>query len=177
MKKELEELKRVIERVSGIDDISKKNRSDDYKIARAVLFDYAVNYLECTLSLSGSIVNRDHASVHNALKKTATTYRKDYPMFNVLRKKVEKYYRTILLKNIGEDSTDIDSMEDMFKIQMMESDLKIIELTKKIQLLQDKIYTQREKAGKFKYFLDIPEDKQNDFIETRLKPYLRMNAI
>lgn len=170
---ELQELKRVIESVSGIKDISTRKRTDDYKLARALFYEYSINRFNCTLALTGSIVKRDHACVHNALKQD---YDKHYPNYNLLKERVEDYYKSILFKNIGDTLQNQESTEQYFKKRILESETTIKSLKKEVQKLQDNLFKQREKVGGLKHFLDIPKEKQNDFIETRLKPYLKMHT-
>src|SRR5690625_2976947 len=67
--KDLQAIKLRTEEIFGIEDISIKNRSDEYILARAAYYYAAKKKTNYSLSKIADLVNKDHACVFHAFSK------------------------------------------------------------------------------------------------------------
>lgn len=70
-------IKRLVERASGLDDISKKTRKKEYVIARCAYYILAQSNTKCTNSAIGELVCVDHAGVYHAINNTVPSFLND----------------------------------------------------------------------------------------------------
>lgn len=166
VKIELEEIYKVCCEISGV-DISNKNRTRETYVYGRACFNYASKKMYPKLSYAniGKRINRDHASVMHSLKETERVYF-SCSTFNIMLDSV--------LLALGVDNEDT---------QIVKQTTRINKLAKKMQDLKMenerlKVKYQNFKRYKIAKLLTlIPEEKEDDFIETRIKPYLAMNGI
>ncbi len=165
--RELLELKQSIEAVTKITNIFSDVRRVNYIIARAIFYDIAFNKFGWSVLSIAQFANKNHATVMHALKNIDSTYAKERAlMYNKIKIDLENYYINLLNK----------PLQGYEVISLDKSLLKIAELRQELAYEKLKIDEYKKQLDNFSLFLEIPKDKQNEFIETRLKPYLKMNV-
>ena len=115
----LEDIKKYVEICTGIDDISKKDRSKGYTYARALYYKLASENTYQSLVKIGKYLGKNHASVLHGMNKIyeeATIYQDDILI----------YYNNFK-KKISEDKTkeqlETENEILMLKIKILENKL------------------------------------------------------
>lgn len=158
---EFKYIKYLVEKESGINDISVKTRKRHYVYARSVFFAIAVMKLELVGVASARFLKLDHATQLNAKKNHDETYmnQKEYR---------KMYYRCCesYAKNKG---IDILTENEKTDYKTMSLDLSNFKTTKEIN---------SHKVEKYKPLMEqlynLPEDLLNEFMSNRVVPFLKM---
>lgn len=157
-------------RVFGCEIRTKRKKLAESE-GRAVFYYYAKEYLPkiSNESLGEYMNGRDHSTVTNAFKKMRETYLND-PIFKA---KFEK---------VGDNLKQLESKYPKAKIEETEQEREIRMLKKDVKRLEKEIDRLRQ-LSKRKYDTDfkkmlaqIPLEKMENFKQTRLMPYLKMNG-
>ena len=150
-------------------DIRGKSRLRKTVYARAVFYTI-VKSLHPKLSLTaiGNSVNRDHATVLYGLRNAKDTYMKDV-MYQAM------YTEVISKVNANPDKFDV------MQHTMIEIDPKTYKLINELKSNlkrtlreNDKLKNQMKNKRLLNAISEMPEEKIDDFIDTRLIPYTKM---
>lgn len=122
MKNDLFFIKRTVENVTGVDDISSKSRSFDNSMARWIYIKIAREHTALPLKSIGEVINRDHTTVLHGLKNIdfELSYNSDLQT---------KYERALI---ICMSKLNTDSIEQVDKrIEELRSELFKLEVKRK----------------------------------------------
>ena len=167
-------IKTMVENVSGIQDISVRNREDEYVQTRWVYFKLCRMFLPAesnSLPKIGQTVDRDHASVLHGLKKFDFFYSKDF--FENKRNMYSDVYLRLhemdQNSSLVENFNNLQDLEQFYRIKhiklITKSHSVISTLSKKIDLL-----TQNELIKKI-LTLDAQEIEE---LEERLEVFFKV---
>lgn len=156
-----EEIRELIEANTGI-NLSTKTRKIEFVYARAIYFLLCREKTNLSLNKIGQTLGKDHATVLHAIKMIEDVYFQDPYFCN-------------MYENIA-SQIKIQSDKHKTKVEILEEsnrDLKIkyFKLKAKYEELLKK-----EMNEAYLVFNRIPKEKVNDFVKTRLEPYLKMNT-
>src|SRR6056300_1289940 len=123
-----EKILRMVQKELDLEDISIKNRTREMAQARFIYFKLAKKYCRyASLSKIGRVVNRDHATVINGLKKFDAEARYDpymYDVYDTIAKHLDIYY----IKPGREEYTDMTFDQVLDRINELENKInKFIE--------------------------------------------------
>lgn len=156
----------VIERLHKA-KITTKNRKRGNVTARAVyakLCKDVFPYL--TLDKIGEPINRDHATIIHMFKMIDNHLKNDNEYINLYKKASVVINKDIVATQNIKEISYLESLEERI-IQMSNT---LIEKNKQIEELKSQRTTDR-----YKDFDIMSDDLLEEFIETRLKPYLKLN--
>ena len=164
-------LQHAIQTVSKIEDIKLRTRKKEWVLARALFSMVAHQDFKISKSEIGRYLDLNHATVIHLIKGANETYKTGYDVFNVWHVKVEKFYRDVYFRDLSENLL-VDEL-DRVK-QEVEMNTKLTQQNEELrQLLEDT----KERLGDLSDFLAIPDERMQDFKDTRLTPYLKMLGI
>jgi len=168
MEKEIQEqIIDVIERLHQA-KITTKNRKRSNVTARAVYAKLCKDIFPyLTLSKIAEPINRDHATIIHIFKMIDNHLKNDNEYINLYKKASVIINKDIIATQNIKEISYLESLEERI-IQMSNT---LIEKNKQIEELK----AQRT-SDKYKPFEEIPEEQFQNFIETRLKPYLKLNG-
>ena len=116
-----EKILRMVQKELDLEDISIKNRTREMAQARFIYFKLAKKYCRyASLSKIGRVVNRDHATVINGLKKFDAEARYDpymYDVYDTIAKHLDIYY----IKPGREEYTDMTFDQVLDRIDALET--------------------------------------------------------
>jgi len=116
-----EKILHMVQKELDLEDISIKNRTREMAQARFIYFKLAKKYCRyASLSKIGRVVNRDHATVINGLKKFDTEARYDpymYDVYDTIAKHLDIYY----IKPGREEYTDMTFDQVLDRIEALET--------------------------------------------------------
>jgi len=116
-----EKILRMVQKELDLEDISIKNRTREMAQARFIYFKLAKKYCRyASLSKIGRVVNRDHATVINGLKKFDAEARYDpymYDVYDTIAKHLDIYY----IKPGREEYTDMTFDQVLDRIEALET--------------------------------------------------------
>ena len=147
------------------EDIGSKSRKQHLVHARYVFFHFARKLTNCSLCEIGWVCGqRDHSTVLHGLKNFDRLMKYDdfKSIFNVI-------------------SLHLPHLESI-NLTPQQREIKYLyankaRLEKQLEILSKKIDNSEVEKDILNLLKSIPPDKLNDFKETRLKPYLKMNAL
>lgn len=142
---ELRKLKRLVERQSGV-ILETKSRATGFVVPRSIYSKFAIQYTNATYQQIANTLERNHASVHNAVKQYDSLI-DAYPRYRKIAEKIERKLNPDKYKKLDE-SVEVKSEE-------------IIEMT-------------TVKEAFLKDFKTLEDEDVLEFHETRLKPYISM---
>ena len=118
-----EKILHMVQKELDLEDISIKNRTREMAQARFIYFKLAKKYCRyASLSKIGRVVNRDHATVINGLKKFDTEARYDpymYDVYDTIAKHLDIYY----IKPGREEYADMTFDQVLDRIEALENKL------------------------------------------------------
>jgi chromosomal replication initiation ATPase DnaA len=116
-----EKILHMVQKELDIEDITIKNRSREMSQARFIYFKLAKKYCRyASLSKIGRVVNRDHATVINGLKKFDAEARYDpymYDVYDAIAKHLDIYY----IKPGREEYADMTFDQVLDRIEALET--------------------------------------------------------
>lgn len=116
-----EKILRMVQKELDLEDITIKNRSREMSQARFIYFKLAKKYCRyASLSKIGRVVNRDHATVINGLKKFDAEARYDpymYDVYDAIAKHLDIYY----IKPGREEYADMTFDQVLDRIEALET--------------------------------------------------------
>ena len=157
----------VIERLHNA-KITTKNRKRGNVTARAVyakLCKDVFPYL--TLDKIGEPINRDHATIIHMFKMIEDHLKNDNEYINLYKKASVIINKDIIATQNIKEISYLESLEE----RIINLSNALIDKNKQIEELK----AQRP-TDKYKEFDKIPNELLDTFIETRLKPYLKLYA-
>ena len=168
-----QELKTIIEKCNetfGF-NITEKNREEKYAFARMCFFYFARNFTDHTLSEIGDLCNLHHATVIHGIKKYESLI--IYEDFKKISDKVKFQFEIPYF--------DLDSEKNSVEKQLRETE-KLLDFYKnKCEDIECKLSTARKRIGNKQLETDILDmfetlttDKLMEFVEYRLKPFIKM---
>ena len=168
MEKEIQEqIIDVIERLHG-DKITTKNRKRSNVTARAVYAKLCKDIFPyLTLHKIAEPINRDHATIIHAFKMIDNHLKNDNEYINLYKKASVIINKDIVATQNVKEISYLESLEE----RIINLSNTLIEKNKQIE----KLKTQRP-ADRYKDFDLMSDDLLEEFIETRLKPYLKLNG-
>ena len=158
----------VIERLHQA-KITTKNRKRSNVTARAVYAKLCKDIFPyLTLSKIAEPINRNHATIIHIFKMIDNHLKNDNEYINLYKKASVIINKDIVATQNIKEISYLESLEE----RLIKMSNALIEKNKEIEHLK----TLRP-TDKYKDF-DVMSDKMlNEFIETRLKPFLRLNAV
>ena len=113
----------MVEKELDIEDLSIKNRTREMSQARFIYFKLAKQYCRyASLSRIGSVVDRDHATVINGLKKFDAEARYDPYMYDVYDK-IAKHLDIYYIKPGREENVDLTFDQLLERVEQLENKL------------------------------------------------------
>ena len=118
-----EKILHMVEKELDLKDISVKDRTRHMSQARFIYFKLARKYCRyASLARIGSVVNRDHATVINGLKKFDTEARYDPYMYDVYDK-IAKHLDIYYIKPGREENVDLTFDQVLERVEQLENKL------------------------------------------------------
>ena len=159
-------------------DLIKKDRRIHSVMARCLFYHFMRKYIKSSLSATGKLLNRDHATVIHSLKSfelnmnDKIVYHKN--SFEVLHYKID-----CILEPYFDAEAEVKGEIDFDKYIQTKNDLKhykkLYELEKSNSDRLERLTNGTiEKINQ--EILKLPEDKIGELFEYRIKPFVRMNA-
>lgn len=154
--KDLQEIKKKVELITGVDDISKKSKKEEYVKARALFYLIATKDATDSLSVIGRFVGKDHCAILNSFKKKEKYFKDKNFLGNYNRLEPENFNRKLT-----------EAEEQIHQLRM-----RILELK---EALRCKMRTglKPTHGTLFEILNDIPE-YHVETVRTRLEPIVRM---
>lgn len=150
--------------------ITTKNRNRSNVTARAVYSKLCKDIFPyLTLHRIAKPINRNHASVIHLFKLIENTLNQDNEYINLYKKASVIINKDIIATQNIKDISYLENLEERL-IQMSNT---LIAKNKQIDEL--KSIADNKPKDKYKDFENIPEELFETFIETRLKPFLKLN--
>lgn len=167
MEKEIQEqIIDVIERLHG-DKITTKNRKRENVTARAVYAKLCKDIFPyLSLDKIAKPINRDHATIIHAFKMIDNHLKNDNQYINLYKKASVIINKDIVATQNIKEISYLESLEE----RIINLSNTLIEKNKQIEELK----TQRP-TDRYKDFDLLSDDLLEEFVETRLKPYLKLN--
>lgn len=120
-----EKILNMVQKELDLKDISVKDRTRHMSQARFIYFKLARKYCRyASLARIGNLVNRDHATVINGLKKFETEARYDPYMYDVYDK-ISKHLDIYYIKPGREENIDMTFDKVLERISVIEDKLNI----------------------------------------------------
>lgn len=120
-----EKILNMVQKELDLKDISVKDRTRHMSQARFIYFKLARKYCRyASLARIGNVVNRDHATVINGLKKFETEARYDQYMYDVYDK-ISKHLDIYYIKPGREENIDMTFDKVLERISVIEDKLNI----------------------------------------------------
>ena len=168
MEKEIQEqIIDVIERLHG-DKITTKNRKRENVTARAVYAKLCKDIFPyLSLDKIGEPINRDHATVIHMFKMIDNHLKNDNQYINLYKKASVIINKDIVATQNIKEISYLESLEE----RIINLSNTLIEKNKEIEELKSE-----RKAERYEPFKAIPNELFDTFIETRLKPFLKLNG-
>ena len=156
----------VIERLHN-DKITTKNRKRSNVTARAVYAKLCKDIFPyLTLHKIAEPINRDHATIIHAFKMIDNHLKNDNEYINLYKKASVIINKDIVATQNVKEISYLESLEE----RIINLSNTLIEKNKQIEELK----TQRP-TDRYKDFDLMSDDLLEEFVETRLKPYLKLN--
>ena len=156
----------VIERLHN-SKITSKNRKRGNVTARAVYAKLCKDIFPyLSLQKIAKPINRDHATIIHMFKMIDNHLKNDNEYINLYKKASVIINKDIIATQNVKEMSYLESLEE----RIINLSNALIEKNKQIEVLQAQRTTER-----YKEFDAIPEELLDTFIETRLKPYLKLN--
>lgn len=149
----LENLKKQIEELSGLDDIAKITNKTEYVICRAIFYNVAMMRTSFVIVFIAEYVNKDHATLLNAEKKFSE-YMRCFPEYRKIYDYLSKNDESINPKKIEE------------------ANQTIFDLERKLKEIQQKNYKSTHKP--LFELLDQVPDHHVETLIMRLEPIIKM---
>lgn len=166
---ELKNIKTYLDKYFKI-DISNKSRKHEYFRARCIYFKLAKSTPEWhSLDNISKVVKRDHATAIHGLKQFDILYNSDKRFkydFNKIAKGLKETLNDEFNKSISETDETIKIIEAYQN--------EIINLKEKIEQLKDNKTSFNDSYVHFKPLFELSSSDVSNFIETRLKPFVKM---
>ena len=168
MEKQIQEqIIEVIERLHNA-KITTKNRKRSNVTARAVYAKLCKDIFPyLTLSKIAEPINRDHATIIHIFKMIDNHLKNDNEYINLYKKASVIINKDIIATQNVKEISYLESLEE----RLIKMSNTLIEKNKQIEELKG-----QRTSDKYKPFEQIPEEQFQNFIETRLKPYLKLYA-
>lgn len=168
MEKEIQEqIINVIERLHN-DKITTKNRKRENVTARAVYAKLCKDIFPyLSLDKIAKPINRDHATVIHMFKMIDNHLKNDNQYINLYKKASVIINKDIVATQNIKEISYLESLEE----RIINLSNTLIEKNKEIEELKSE-----RKAERYEPFKAIPNELFDTFIETRLKPYLKLNG-
>ena len=146
-------------KVVGVDIKENKRDLYTYVYGRAVFFKVAKEIIpNITLYDLGAVVDKDHAAVINAKKKTKETYI-NCGIFNKILEDV--YCLTV----------------PVYQKKMERLQAENLRLKKEVEKLKSQLYSSSEDKEITELLTHLSKEKKQEAINYRLKPFLKMNGV
>jgi len=167
MEKQIQEqIIEVIERLHKA-KITTKNRKRGNVTARAVYAKLCKDIFPyLSLQKIAKPINRDHATIIHMFKMIDNHLKNDNEYINLYKKASVIINKDIIATQNVKEMSYLESLEE----RIINLSNALIDKNKQIEELQSQRTTER-----YKEFDAIPEELLDTFIETRLKPYLKLN--
>lgn len=118
-----EKILHMVQKELDIEDISIKDRTRHMSQARFIYFKLARKYCRyASLTRIGNVVNRDHATVINGLKKFDTEARYDPYMYDIYDK-IAKHLDIYYIKPGREENVDLTFDQVLERVEQLENKL------------------------------------------------------
>jgi len=168
MEKQIQEqIINVIERLHKA-KITTKNRKRSNVTARAVYAKLCKDIFPyLSLQKIAKPINRDHATIIHMFKMIDNHLKNDNEYINLYKKASVIINKDIIATQNIKEISYLESLEERI-IQMSNT---LIDKNKQIEELKG-----QRTSDKYKPFEEIPEEQFQTFIDTRLKPYLKLNG-
>jgi hypothetical protein len=169
MEKEIQEqIIGVIERLHNA-KITTKNRKRENVTARAVYAKLCKDIFPyLTLEKIAEPINRDHATIIHMFKMIDGHLKNDNEYINLYKKASVVINKDVIATQNVKEISYLESLEERL-IRMSNA---LIEKNKEIEELKSQRTT-----DKYQAFDRLPNELFNIFIETRLEPFLKLNAV
>ena len=169
MEKEIQEqIIDVIERLHQA-KITTKNRKRSNVTARAVYAKLCKDIFPyLTLSKIAEPINRDHATIIHIFKMIENHLKNDNEYINLYKRASVIINKDIVATQNVKEISYLESLEERI-IRMSNA---LIEKNKEIEHLKS-----LRTSDRYKKFDRIPDELFETFIETRLEPFLKLNAV
>ena len=150
-------------------DLGTKVRNNELAYARFVYFHNAKKMFPTISNQKiGSIAGgRDNATVIHGIKRYGEL--KGYSDFDAIRKKIEWEIDKTTPKGNKTETRQEREIRYLYANKAR--------LEKQLEILSKRIDNSEVEKDILNLFNSVPKDKLNDFKETRLKPYLKLNAL
>lgn len=167
MEKEIQEqIIQVIENLHK-DKITTKNRKRENVTARAVYAKLCKDIFPyLSLHKIAEPINRDHATIIHMFKMIDNHLKNDNQYINLYKKASVIINKDIVATQNLKEISYLESLEE----RIINLSNTLIDKNKQIEELKGQRTTNR-----YKPFDEIPDELFDSFIETRLKPYLKLN--
>ena len=157
----------VIERLHNA-KITTKNRKRENVTARAVYAKLCKDIFPyLTLEKIAEPINRDHATIIHMFKMIDGHLKNDNEYINLYKKASVVINKDVIATQNVKEISYLESLEE----RLIKMSNALIEKNKEIEQLKGKRTT-----DKYEPFEALPDELFNTFIETRLKPYLKLNG-
>ena len=157
----------VIERLHSA-KITTKNRKRENVTARAVYAKLCKDIFPyLTLEKIAEPINRDHATIIHMFKMIDNHLKNDNEYINLYKKASVIINKDIIATQNIKEISYLESLEE----RLIKMSNTLIEKNKEIEQLKGQRTT-----DKYKPFESLPDELFETFIETRLKPYLKLNG-
>lgn len=157
----------VIERLHSA-KITTKNRKRENVTARAVYAKLCKDIFPyLTLEKIAEPINRDHATIIHMFKMIDNHLKNDNEYINLYKKASVVINKDVIATQNVKEISYLESLEE----RLIKMSNALIEKNKEIEQLKGQRTT-----DKYKPFEALPDELFDTFIETRLKPYLKLNG-
>ena len=153
--------------------ITTKNRKRENVTARAVYAKLAKDLLpNLTLAKIAAPINRDHATIIHLFKMIENHLYRDNYYINLYKKASTIINKDVIHSGDFNKMSYLESLEE----RIIRLSNALIDKNKEVEVLKAEVkYSDIEE--KYLEFEKIPENLFEGFIETRLKPFLKLNAV
>lgn len=160
-----ENIKLIVERITGVSDISKVTRIKSHILARAVYVKILRDLTDMSLVKIGQTINKDHASVIHSLKNFDVYYKSKGFVKNYQEAK------SLSLKYLEVDS-DVD-VEKEIQLEDLKEQFKILKNSKKrLELKYQNSFVKSDLASEIIELIEELNENQIATFKERLKAYV-----
>ena len=163
-------IKNIVEKHVNF-DISKDTRKHKYVLARWIYYKLCIIYTKENYQQFTNTVGRNRAIVYNALKKYDQEINNN-KSFLKLHNTINRY----IANSLNIDFKDMETLESIKNTYIYILQQKDNEIERLNNSLKDKIKSNSILQKMMKDISKLPEQKQKDFYENRVKTYIRLNS-
>ena len=175
-------IRRIVESVSRIEDISLLTRKRHIVKARQIYFYLCKKYTKATSISIGKTMDKDHATVLHAVKAVRDLIDTNDEYVEWIIKSKNILYHKLKDKSIDINYEALDVDGKILKIEELEFENK--QLKKRVNYLEMQIMLEKQesifKSKKYsemeEYLSKIPLSELSNFYETRVIPFAKMHS-